>query len=79
MNVTETKTVPIEEIVGKICDVCKTQIDANDYFDFNEMVNVRFTGGYNSIFGDGAKVEIDICQICFKEKLGEYVRIKIEG
>lgn len=30
--------------------------------------------GYGSIFGDGIKIECDICQHCLKKLIGEYCR-----
>ena len=58
-----------------ICDVCKKEFDfKKDIMDIQESVRIRYTGGYGSVFGDGNVIEIDICQNCFKEKLGDYVR-----
>ena len=60
------------------CDVCKKTYFEEllpDVVERQEMVSIKFTGGYGSIFGDGDTFELDICQHCFKEKLGEYLRI----
>lgn len=61
------------------CDICHKVFSCkDDIFETQEFVNIRFIGGYGSVFGDGDTVEIDICQNCFKEKLGEHVRITDE-
>jgi len=67
------KEIEIPELI--ICDVCKKKIEHNDYIETQEMTSIRFIGGYGSAFGDGAEVELDICQSCFMEKLGKYVRV----
>jgi len=73
-------TKEIEELKSLICDVCGksydlTSKDSNDIYESQEFVHIGFIGGYGSVFGDEERVEIDICQNCFKQKLGEYVRI----
>ena len=65
-------------VVSTTCDVCKKtysrELVEPDIWEWQEMVSIRFTGGYGSIFGDGNTFELDICQHCLKEKLGEYFR-----
>lgn len=61
------------------CDVCKKEYfydseNTSEIFEIQEFVIIRLIGGYGSVFGDEEEVEIDICQNCFKEKFGEYVR-----
>ena len=62
------------------CDVCDRTFHAknDDDLELQEFVQIRFTGGYESVFEDGTMVECDICQYCFKEKLGTYCRTKEE-
>ncbi len=47
----------------------------NDMFEIQEFHHIKFTGGYGSEFGDGDKVECDICQHCLKEMIGSFCRI----
>ena len=57
-----------------ICDVCKKSFDhEKDVFELQEFVHVDETAGYGSIFRDGTKIQLDICQYCLKEKLGEFL------
>jgi len=68
----------IEQEVAKtvVCDICKKEFDTvKDDMDVQEFVFINFIGGFNSVFGDGAKVEADICQDCINDKLGDYLRI----
>ena len=61
------------------CDKCKKIIDPknqNDFIDFQEMINISQTCGYGSIFGDMNTIEVDLCQNCFKEIMGDFIRIK---
>jgi antitoxin CcdA len=60
--------------VAITCDVCKTEYV--DMADFHEFLQIDHQGGYWSIFGDGAKIECDICQVCVKNLLGDFLRVK---
>ena len=46
-----------------------------DSMEIQEFIRIYNRGGYSSIFGDGAPIELDMCQHCFKDKLGQYIRI----
>jgi hypothetical protein len=73
----------VEEVVKQkvfesiTCDVCKKKFDdlEVDMFEMQEVVHIQRTCGYGSVFGDENEIELDICQHCLKEKLGQYVRI----
>jgi hypothetical protein len=58
------------------CDVChKTFNPEVDIFETQEFLYINVHGGYGSVFGDGNKIQCDICQNCLKELLGKYLRI----
>ncbi len=62
----------------KECNKCHKKFDTNnadDIFEMQEFLHFRNTGGYGSIFGDGAEIELDLCQHCVKEVLGPYLRV----
>ena len=69
-----TKEDKIAEVV--VCDVCKKEFAYNDpkNNEIGEFLHIRFTGGWGSVFGDMGEFEMDICQHCLKEKLGQYIR-----
>ncbi len=63
----------VEEPEAVVCDVCKREF-APDALETQEFHHVQFTGGYESVFGDGTRVECDICQHCLKTLIGEHCR-----
>lgn len=60
------KTYKIKSIT---CDHCGKEY--NDLMEIQEFLNYSNIGGYNSIFGDGNKIEFDLCQYCLKEILNK--------
>ena len=59
------------------CDICGKEyslLDKDMDYEAQEFVRIRITAGYGSIFIDGDKYELDMCQYCLKEKLGEHLR-----
>ena len=67
----------VKMIDGVVCDKCGKRITMDDIVEYNEMFTYSFIGGYGSVFGDGIEMEIDLCQSCFKEVLGKYLK-KVE-
>lgn len=67
------ETVENVNVVNQIkCDRCGKVTDRdNDVLDFHAMTSIDFHAGYASIFGDGNRVEIDLCEPCLKDTLGE--------
>jgi antitoxin CcdA len=59
-----------------VCDCCKKEYLETDVFELEEFINISKINGYGSIFGDGSILELDLCQHCIKNFLGEYIRIK---
>jgi hypothetical protein len=60
-----------------ICDCCgRESVLGIDDFEVQEFVSIDFVGGYQSIFGDGNHVALDICQYCLKDKLGAWLKIQ---
>lgn len=61
------------------CDICKKEFfyhnddNIGDEMEIQEFVRFRSSGGYSSVFGDGSSIEIDMCQHCFRDKLGKYI------
>ena len=75
----EIPTHKINMLKGHKCDVCGIEIKEANYTEHDEMIRIDTIGGYNSIFGDGASIKLDMCQKCFKKKLGKYIRIVQKG
>ena len=58
------------------CDRCErhfTEGKIDDDLEIQEFLKIDFIGGYASVFGDGARVKLDICQRCLKSLLGHLV------
>jgi hypothetical protein len=66
----------VQEVAACPCDRCQRRMTPDDTpWEWAEKLSIVFTAGYGSIFGDGCKVEIDLCQQCVKETLGAWLRI----
>lgn len=57
-----------------VCDICKREV--LDDLELSEFHRLEKHCGYSSVFGDGSLIKIDICQHCFKDKLGDFVIIE---
>ena len=81
MLITKTIKQDVDQTVAKQCDRCKkeyamsTMDDLQAVFECQEFHHIRFTGGYDSVFGDEAIVECDLCQHCLKSLIGKFVRV----
>lgn len=73
MKLLEAKTTLIVQTLR--CDRCSLQASVGDP-EFSEFLTFSNTGGYDSVFGDGAGVEIDLCQHCTKEVLGPWIALR---
>ena len=51
------------------CDKCKKELI--DTFDKQEMHTILIHGGYASVFGDGTRVRIELCQECLHKILDD--------
>jgi len=64
----------IQDVAACTCDRCLRRMTPDDP-GWHERLSVAFRGGFDSIFGDGCEIEIDLCQQCVKETLGAWLRI----
>lgn len=65
----------VEMVAAYVCDRCGREADADDP-EANEFISLDFTAGYYSIFGDGNKVSLDLCQYCLKDTFDALIRIE---
>jgi hypothetical protein len=61
------------ELTAYICNACRVRVDANDPFEVQEMLVWQNMCGYGSVFGDGAHIQLILCQDCVKDLLGKYI------
>ena len=66
----EPKTV----VCAIVCDRCVKEVQ-RESGDFELMTSIGFEAGYASIFGDGNRVEIDLCEACVRDTLGTWLRV----
>jgi len=43
--------------------------------EWQERLSIDHLGGFESVFGDGNTVRLDLCQYCVREALGPWLRI----
>lgn len=56
------------------CDRCRVEVQRGKT-GFDAIVSIHIDAGYGSIFGDGNRVEIDLCEKCLKGNLGTWLRV----
>ena len=69
MIIYKEKQITVEEWEKVICDICGKEF--TDIMEIQEFQYIRFTGGYTSVFGDGAEIECVICQYCLYKMIRE--------
>lgn len=70
------KRIKEEQVTAYVCDCCKKRLPAEDWIEMQEMLHWRMTGGYGSVFGDCARISLDLCQECTKKLLGAYIHVE---
>lgn len=72
----QLNTIETVSVVHQIrCDRCGKEAQRGEP-GFVEMTSIGFDAGYGSIFGDGNRVDIDLCESCLRETLGTWLRVK---
>lgn len=65
----------VDHILQSItCDKCKRKFvidDPGDILEIEEMHHIEFRGGFGSVFGDENYIEVDICQYCLYDFIGD--------
>lgn len=75
-NAVKRLTVESVNVVHElVCDRCGVVAPRNET-EFFEFTSIGYVAGYGSIFGDGSRVEIDLCQSCLRDALGAWLRVK---
>ncbi|MBC9925395.1 hypothetical protein IT777_26630 (plasmid) [Klebsiella quasipneumoniae] len=57
---------------AKTCDRCRRRAE-KDNLEFQEFLTIDHRAGYGSVFGDGSRLRLDLCQHCVKEILGQWL------
>jgi hypothetical protein len=69
-----TKEASIRVTSSIVCDSCGREAKS-DSVEAPEYLCHSIVGGYGSIFADGARLEVDLCQHCVKSLLGGVIRV----
>lgn len=73
----QLKTFEAVSVVHQIrCDRCGKEVERGEV-GFGDMTSIGFNGGFGSIFGDGTRVEVDLCEPCLRDTLGAWLRINL--
>lgn len=76
MKIYKTLQIEHKELDKIICDRCKKEYE--DIWELQEFHDVSFVAGYASLLGDGNRITCDLCQRCFKDLIGPYLKIEKE-
>jgi len=60
------------------CDRCGRR-DDNDGMEGQEFLSWSMSCGFGSIFGDMSHIDLDLCQHCAKELLGQWIKVSELG
>jgi hypothetical protein len=72
----QLKSMEAVSVVHRIrCDRCGKEAERGEA-GFAEMTSISFDAGYDSIFGDGNRVEADLCEPCLRDTLGAWLRVR---
>ena len=72
----QLRTMEAVSVVHQIrCDRCGKKAERGG-LGFAEMMSISFDAGYGSIFGDGNRVEVDLCEACLRDTLGAWLRVR---
>lgn len=72
----QLKAIEAVNVIHQIrCDRCGKEVERGEV-GFATMTLIGFDAGYDSIFGDGNRVEVDVCESCLRDTLGPWLRVK---
>nr|WP_311527972.1 DUF29 domain-containing protein [uncultured Ralstonia sp.] len=71
----EYQSRTIQELVVCTCDRCQRRLTPDEPGEWQERLSFDHTGSFDSVFGDGNTVSLDLCQHCTREVLGQWLRI----
>lgn len=72
MQILSTKETFIISV--KYCDRCNRSAE-KDSPEFHEFLSIDRQAGFGSVFGDGNRLKLDLCQHCVKELLNSWLSV----
>lgn len=73
----EYRPVAVQELAACTCDRCQCRLTPDEPGEWQERLSLNHSCGFDSVFGDGNVVSLDLCQRCVRELLGEWLHIKL--
>lgn len=70
----EYQSQTVRAVATCTCDRCRRRLTP-DEDEWQERLSVDFVGGFDSVFGDGNAVSLDLWQHCVRQVLGVWLRI----
>ncbi len=67
-------TYQVVVISAKSCDRCHFHAE-KDNPEFHEFLSIDRQAGFGSVFGDGNRLKLDLCQHCVKELLNSWLSV----
>lgn len=61
-------------ISAKSCDRCHFYAEKDDP-EFHEFLSINRQAGFGSVFGDGNRLKLDLCQHCVKALLNPWLSV----
>ena len=71
----EYQTRTTQELAAITCDRCQQRLTPDGSNEWQERLSFDHNCGFDSVFGDGNTVSLDLCQHCVWEVLGEWLCI----
>lgn len=71
----EYRARTIQVLAASTCDRCHRRLTPDDPGEWQERLSLDHSCGFDSVFGDGSTVSLDLCQHCVREVLGEWLRV----
>lgn len=63
-----------EVVHGFCCDRCGSEAGRQEAA-FQEFASIDQVAGYGSVFGDGNRIQLELCPTCLKELVGAWIRV----
>ncbi len=71
----EYRTRTISEVVATTCNRCQRHLSGDEPGEWQERLSFDHSCGFDSVFGDGNTISLDLCQHCVQEVLGQWLQI----
>ena len=72
------QTIAQQVCTAITCDRCGKRIASDNSVEWHEAFRIEFMAGYGSVFGDGNRVECDLCQTCLQTLIGKLAHVTSE-